>query len=389
MVSMRCDGTMPDDRTKSGSSGKAGSTCPDRKEGNSGQSGDRFIRFIGQSRDGILITNEAGSLTEWNPALERITGLMRSEVLGKPVWEVYCPLIPPEKRTPDYPEFVRSLVLCLLQTGQSVESGPVIELEIRCPDNQTRIIESCMFAIPEGNTFIVGAVLRDITGRKRSEHALLESKRKLLLMSSITRHDINNQLTIFNGYLSLLDSGTPGLTNDDIVRILLRATDKIERILKFTREYQDIGAKPPAWQDLDETILLAKKTFEGNTVRFSTGHVCKGIEIYADPLLGRVFSNLIDNSLRHGERVSEIRMHFTIKGQRLVLVYEDDGIGIPDSLRPILFERSMGKKSGYGMFLVREILAVTGCTIAETGESGKGARFEIVVPEGSFRLADS
>ena len=246
-----------------------------------------------------------------------------------------------------------------------------------------------MFAIPEGNAFIVGAVLRDITGRKRSEHALLESKHKLLLMSSITRHDINNQLTIFNGYLSLLDSGTPGLANGDIVRILLRATDKIERILKFTSEYQDVGATPPAWQDLGETILLAKKTLEGNTVRFSPAHFCKGIAIYADPLLGRVFSNLIDNSLRHGETVSEIQMHFTVEGHRLVLVYEDDGIGIPDSLRPILFERSMGKKSGYGLFLVREILAVTGCTIAETGASGKGARFEIVVPEGSFRFADS
>jgi hypothetical protein len=40
------------------------------------------------------------------------------------------------------------------------------------------------------------------------------------------------------------------------------------------------------------------------------------------------------------------------------------------------------------MFLIREILTITGFSIAETGESGKGARFEIVVPECSFRETD-
>jgi hypothetical protein len=41
------------------------------------------------------------------------------------------------------------------------------------------------------------------------------------------------------------------------------------------------------------------------------------------------------------------------------------------------------------MFFVREILAVTGFTITETGEPGNGVRFEIVVPEGSFRMAEN
>jgi hypothetical protein len=40
------------------------------------------------------------------------------------------------------------------------------------------------------------------------------------------------------------------------------------------------------------------------------------------------------------------------------------------------------------MFLIRDILTITGLTISETGEAGKGARFEILVPEGSFRITD-
>jgi len=46
-----------------------------------------------------------------------------------------------------------------------------------------------------------------------------------------------------------------------------------------------------------------------------------------------------------------------------------------------------GEVSGLGLFLSREILAITGITITETGKPGTGARFEILVPKGAWRLA--
>jgi PAS domain S-box-containing protein len=352
------------------------------------QSGDKFTRFAGRSWDGILLTSESGSLVEWNPAMEKITGLKRSEVMGKNLWDVNFSLIPREKRTPELLEHLKTTITSTLKTGQFAEHGHSSEYEIQCPDNQIRIIESFMFTIPAGDTYLVAAILRDITGRKRSESALRESNRKLNLLSSITRHDINNQLTIFNGYLTLLETGTPAMKSEDIFLILQGSTNKIQRILKFTREYQDVGVKSPAWQDLGETIRSAKSIIEAPAVRFSAGNACNGVEVYADPMLVRVFSNLIDNSLRHGEKVSEIRIRCTVEDHRLVIVYEDDGIGIPDKIRPVLFERGKGKNTGYGMFLIREILTITGFTISETGEPGKGVRFDIVVPEGLFRMTD-
>jgi PAS domain S-box-containing protein len=352
------------------------------------RSEEKFARFVGRSWDGILLTSESGSLVEWNPAMEQITGLVRSEVLGKKLWDINFSLHPREKRTPELLEHLKNLDLSTLGTGESGGTGHSIEYEIQRRDNQMRVIESCMFTIPAGKTFMAGAILRDITGRKRSELVVQEANRKLNLLSSITRHDINNQLTIFSGYLTLLEAGSPAVKSEDIFRILQGATSKIQRILKFTREYQDVGVKSPAWQDLGETIRSAKTTVEVSTVRFSPDHTCKGTEVYADPMLVRVFSNLIDNSLRHGEKVSEIQIHCTGEKHRLVIVYEDDGIGISDKVRPVLFERGKGKNTGYGMFLIREILTITGFTIGEAGEYGKGVRFEIIVPEGSFRITD-
>jgi len=353
-----------------------------------GHGGDLFTRFVGRSRDGILLSSDSGSLLEWNPAMEQITGLSRSAVLGKKVCDVFLSLIPPEKRAPESLECFKNVLSPASSTDQSVRPGFCFELEIRRPDNQIRVIESCIFTIPCGDTFMTGAIQRDITPRKQSEQSLQESNQKLRLASSITRHDINNQLTIFNGYLSLMDAGVPAMKSGDIIRILQGANNRIQAILKFTKEYQEVGAKPPEWQDLGRTVLSAKTMVETGMVRFLPAPACSGVEINADPLLVRVFSNLIDNSILHGEKVSEIRIHCSREEHRLVIVYEDDGIGIAGKIRPVLFERGKGKGTGYGMFFVREILTVTGFTITETGEPGKGVRFEIVVPEGSFRMAE-
>jgi signal transduction histidine kinase len=204
-------------------------------------------------------------------------------------------------------------------------------------------------------------------------------------MCSIARHDINNQLTILNGYLSLLESGT--MKSGDVVPILQGATGKIEHILRFTREYQELGAKPPAWQNVDVAVCSARATVDPGTVRFQQND-CTCREVYADPLLERVFAGLIDNTLRHGgQQVTEIQVRCEERQSRLVILYEDNGTGILPAVRSSLFGHAKGK-TGYGLFVVKDILAMTGITITETGEPGRGVRFEIVVPEGSFRPAE-
>jgi signal transduction histidine kinase len=66
---------------------------------------------------------------------------------------------------------------------------------------------------------------------------------------------------------------------------------------------------------------------------------------------------------------------------------ENDGNGIPNAEKELIFRRGYGKNTGLGLFLVREILGITGMTIRETGDPGKGALFEITVPEGVYRTA--
>jgi signal transduction histidine kinase len=109
---------------------------------------------------------------------------------------------------------------------------------------------------------------------------------------------------------------------------------------------------------------------------------CQGLKVLADSLLTRLFYNLIDNSLKCGEKISQIRVHYEKKGQeQLRLIYQDDGVGISLSEKPNLFEEGYGKGTGYGLYLIKKMMEVYGWAIQETGEPGKGAQFTITIPK--------
>ena len=110
------------------------------------------------------------------------------------------------------------------------------------------------------------------------------------------------------------------------------------------------------------------------------------LEIYADPLFEKVFFNLMENVLRHGMGASSVRLRYLEKTDWLVLFVEDNGSGIPQEEKHMIFDRGYGKDTGLGLFLVREILSITGISIKETGTVGQGTRFEISVPKGAYRF---
>jgi signal transduction histidine kinase len=102
-------------------------------------------------------------------------------------------------------------------------------------------------------------------------------------------------------------------------------------------------------------------------------------------MLPKVFFNLLDNSVKHGEQVTCITISQEPRDDGMVIVWEDNGVGVVTSEKTRIFERGVGKNTGLGLFLIREILSITGITITETGEPGEGARFEMLVPEGAYR----
>jgi signal transduction histidine kinase len=221
--------------------------------------------------------------------------------------------------------------------------------------------------------------------RARDEEAIRLANNKLNLLSSMTRHDIINQVTAVLGYVHLME--TKGLPQEKMLRYLNKIeniTVTIQRLIEFTRDYQDLGVRGPSWQQIDEDFWRAAASFRDSGLTFMSG--TEGLEIFSDQMLNKVFHNLIDNTIRHGGGAHQVSLSYELDGEELLLHYSDDGVGIAAAEKELIFERGFGKNTGLGLFLVREILSITGIRINEVGKVGSGADFVMRVPKGGFRI---
>jgi signal transduction histidine kinase len=218
---------------------------------------------------------------------------------------------------------------------------------------------------------------RDMENQGNMEAYLQQATTRLAFLNSITSQDILNELTELSGELERDGQNTDIAKVKDVIA-------RINRQIKFIKEYQDIGSTPPEWQNVPDTIMRARVGV--NLGKVTVDVEMKNVDIFADRLLEKAFYYMIDNALKHGgEKLSRIRFSDRTLDNKLIIVCEDDGVGIPVEKKGGLFPETYGRHAGYGLFFVKEILATTGISIKETGIPGKGARFEIHVPYGAHR----
>ena len=211
-----------------------------------------------------------------------------------------------------------------------------------------------------------------------------EAGRNLHIFSSISRHDLLNKLAALSGYVELVRTHTD---DERILGFMAKQQMLISSIhdqVQFMDDYLNIGVQNPCWQPLAPAIRKAASLLPSDSFTLTLDGV-EDFEVFADPLLVKVFYNLIDNSLRHGRHVTVFRVTAEKRDDGLAILCEDDGVGIPLPKKEFIFTKGEGKNSGMGLFLIREILAITGISIRETGAAGEGARFEIHVPKERFR----
>ena len=227
--------------------------------------------------------------------------------------------------------------------------------------------------------------IRDITERKLAEEALHQANRKLNLLSGITRHDINNQLTVLQGYLAILEDSQLDPSQKKYFQKVTTAAKRISAMIQFSKGYEEIGIHAPIWQDCRSLVDMAAKQAPLGMVMLKND-LPAGAEVLADPLVVKVFYNLMDNAVRYGGKITTIRFSVDEHDDDHIVMCEDEGDGVAAGEKEKIFERGFGKNTGLGLALSREILDITGIAISETGEPGKGARFEMVVPKGAWRM---
>jgi signal transduction histidine kinase len=230
----------------------------------------------------------------------------------------------------------------------------------------------------------VNTVLQnDIAERKKVEAALATANQKLNLLSQITRHDISNRVFALLVDIDLAKEYAEDVRLKDALEKLELTAMSIQDQITFTKDYQEIGAQAPSWNAVEPMIQQAagQLDHQGVEVDIRLGNT----EIFTDSMIKKVFYNLIDNALRHGDHVTRIEFSRKETADGLLIICEDNGVGVPPQDKTKIFGKGFGRDSGLGLFLIREILSITKISIQETGDYGKGARFEMLIPKGDFR----
>ncbi len=334
----------------------------------------RYRRLFETAQDGILILDEGtGKIIDANKFILDMLGYPLEYFVGRQLWEL---------------GFIKDKTFAQ-KAFADLKKNTYIRYEdipLETKEGQGRDVEFVSNVYPVNSHKIIQCNIRDITERKRAEDALALASRKLNLMAGITRHDIMNQLTVLSGSLELARNTVKEPEGVAHINRAFKAAETIRHQIEFTKEYEDLGVRAPVWQRLSDITRSAASHLADTTISFEIPG--DRLEIYADPLLTRVFYNLFDNTRQHGGAVTRISVSHHPAGTGLVITVADDGTGISPDDRQHLFERGFGKNTGLGLFLSREILSITGISISETGVPGEGARFEIAVPGGMFRFGE-
>lgn len=332
---------------------------------------EEIFRFIsGNSPDHIVVhDNDLRYVWVLNPQL----GLTQSDMIGKTDYDLLS------KQDADKLTAMKKEVL---RSGKEM----LIRTELKSLDGHLEHFDGIIKPRygPKGQIIGIIGYYRNITAIIRAQDALHEVNRKLNLMSGITRHDINNQLMVLNGNLALLKDDRPDQHSKELLEKAETAGRRISAMIRFTKEYEGIGMQAATWQYMSDLIGAVVNDIHLGDVKV-INDVPGDMEVFADPMIDKVVHNLVDNAIRHGQNVSTVHFHIKERSGDIHIICHDDGAGISADKKAKLFLHDSDTDHGFGLFLSREILAITGITITENSEVGKGARFEITVPAGRWR----
>ena len=355
------------------------------------KSEEQFRTVFEKGRHGMVMVDEKFRFLKINPMFCTMLGYSKEELLTMSVTDI------------THPDHVSSDISHLhkLSGGEIPEYTTDKRYIKKNGDEFWASVVASAVRDREGRFLYYIALITDITEQKVIEmiqeqynadatrHAedLTRVNDKLNLLNSITRHDILNQLTAILGYLEMMQMKFPEPSLQEYIEKEIHAARNIETQIKFTKEYQDVGAQSPQWFNVKKVILSNAANLPLSTVRLVVHF--ENLEIFADPLFEKVFYTLLENALRHGKTVTGIEFSYRTQDEDLVVVYQDNGEGVPFEYKEAILQRKYFKHTGFGLYLSRTILGITGMTIRENGEPGKGARFEILVPKGAFRFTDA
>ena len=335
--------------------------------------------------DPTFAVDRDGRVIAWNYAMEVLTGTKAADMIGEGNYEYARSLY--GTRRPVLIDLVHSPPdeIRAHYSGVNIERDRITgETKDASPGGKHLVLHASASALYDADGAVTGAIetIHDVTARRMLQDALTNANRQLNLLSQITRHDIVNRISVCLGYIELAKEESDDPRMHSHIANIEKTISDIRRQIEFTRLYHDLGVRAPEWQDVEE--ILSQCHSRPSLTAIDLG----GAEVYADSMLPKVFSNLMDNTLRSSGDQATVTVCAAECEGALIISWKDTGAGVPADEKEKIFERGYGKNTGLGLFLAREILGHHRHLDPRGREPGKGARFEIIVPPGAYRYRE-
>ena len=338
------------------------------------QDSEEFNRDLVESLpDYIVVYDNDGKILYVNPASATVLGYNADQLVGTPLLSYIA-------------EENRNEMLSIITDHKELDKDSQLVIDLINKDGLRRsvIVKNANIQFHDNPAILI--LFIDITERKRADMALLVANRKLNLLSSLTRNDINNQLMVLQGFTKILKNSQLNPLHAKYVQSIDLAAQRISSKIRFAKDYEQIGVSSPVWHDFHTLIETVSKEVQLGKVVVKND-IPAGTEVFADPLISKVYYTLMDNAVRYYGMITTIRYSVTERDGHLIIICEDDsldGVALEEEKN---FWRGFGNYTGLDLVLEREILSITGITINETNEQGKGTQIEITVPKGAYRFS--
>ncbi|WP_329088360.1 MULTISPECIES: sensor histidine kinase [unclassified Streptosporangium] len=312
------------------------------------------------SADGIAVLDGAGRVVQWNPAASELTGFHAAEVIGGP----------PPFQLP----------------------GPGDKLSIQLPSG-TWLDVLCAEIVETGEIVVD---FRDVTRAKELEEA------KDLFLAT-TSHELRTPITVVRGFASTLDSRWDSMADAER-RAAVHTIAERARSLGQLMDHLLLGSRAGAGE-----LTLRIESFDlAELVRGAT----LGLPILSDlhrvevdvpddlpPVAGDalatdiLLAQLLENAFKYSPDGGLIRVEAWADGDRVVLVVDDEGVGIAHASRERVFERFVQADSGdrrrfggvgLGLYIVRSLARAQGGEVSAHPRPSGGTRMRL-----ALRIADT
>lgn len=344
----------------------------------------QLAAIIDSSDDAIVSKDLNGIVTSWNAAAVRLFGYAPEEILGRSILMI----IPPDLHGEE-PEILRKV-----RSGKRIEH---YETRRQRKDGQMVHISLTISPIRDADGRIVGVskIARDITDRRRTEAALIQSERLAAIgrMAATIAHEVNNPLeAILNlAYLLVrhhsLDEEAKGYA-----QLLLEEVVRVGGITRQTLSFYRDSSREEGIMMADVTnsvLQLHGPVIDQKSISVEIGNRDPGCVWGRGGEFRQVFTNLVTNSLdalRPGGKL-QVRVSRTGGGKMVCVTIADNGTGVPEAIREKIFEPFFSTKeysgTGLGLWVSHSIVRKYGGSIRmrTSTEPGKsGTVFRVCLP---------